>query len=125
MRKAKRRVRVDARSMGSAVHPGEWLQRAFLDEYGVSQTALARAMGVSPRRINEIILGRRAITGETALLLEQATGYSAQQWMAFQAGYDLERARMLLAGRPPRKIVPLSPLEEPIDGRASPSSHDA
>ena len=79
--------------MGSAVHPGEWLQRAFLDEYGVSQTALARAMGVSPRRINEIILGRRAITGETALLLEQATGYSAQQWMAFQAEYDLERAR--------------------------------
>ena len=115
MRKKRGHIRVHEHAEGRAVHPGQWLQLAFMDEYGVSQNALARAMGVSARRVNEIILGRRAITGETALLLEQATGISAQQWMAFQAEYELELARQILTRRPPRKVVPLLPLEEPLD----------
>jgi addiction module HigA family antidote len=116
MRKKRRRVGVRAPSGSAApVHPGIWLENAYLREYGVSQNALARAMGISPRRVNEIVLGQRAITGETALLLEEATGYSAQMWMGLQAEYELEVAREALARRPAREKVPLPPMEEPMD----------
>jgi addiction module HigA family antidote len=108
-------MRMKRKRPGPAVHPGEWLDGAYLREYGVSQSALARAMGVPPRRINEIVLGQRAITGETALLLEEVTGYPAQTWMALQAEYDLELARQALARCPPRPKIPLPPLEEPLD----------
>ena len=96
------------------VHPGEWLFGAFLQEYDVSQNALARAMGVSARRVNEIVKGRRAITAESALLLEDATGIPATQWMALQAEYELALARREREVRPPRRTVPLPPMEEPI-----------
>jgi len=75
-----------------AVHPGEILQHEFLSPLSLSQTALATHIGVSPRRINEICRGKRAITAETALLLSKALGTTAQFWMNGQALYDLALA---------------------------------
>jgi len=75
------------------VHPGEVLLEEFLKPMGISQNALARAIGVPPRRINEIVLGKRAISADTALRLARALGTSEQFWMGLQADYDLEEAR--------------------------------
>jgi len=75
------------------IHPGEVLLEEFLRPLGISQNKLARAMGVPPRRINEIVHGKRAITADTALRLARALGTSEQFWMGLQADYDLEEAR--------------------------------
>lgn len=75
------------------IHPGEVLLTEFLEPMGISQNALARAMSVPPRRINEIVLGKRAITADTALRLARAFGTSESFWMGLQADYDLEEAR--------------------------------
>ena len=77
------------------VHPGEILLEEFLKPMDSSQTRLARAMGVPPRRINEIVHGMRSITAETALRLSHARGTTEQFWMGLQADYDLEEARKL------------------------------
>ena len=75
------------------IHPGEVLLEEFLTPMGVSQNALARSVCVPPRRINEIVLGKRAITADTALRLAHYFGTSEQFWMALQARFDLEAAR--------------------------------
>jgi addiction module HigA family antidote len=75
------------------IHPGEILLEEFLTPMGISQNRLARAMGVPPRRINEIVHGKRAVTADTALRLARALGTSEQFWMGLQAEYDLEEAR--------------------------------
>ena len=75
------------------IHPGEILLEEFLEPMGISQNRLARAMGVPPRRINEIVHGKRAVTADTALRLARALGTSEQFWMGLQADYDLEEAR--------------------------------
>ena len=72
------------------VHPGDVLDQEFLQPLALSQNALARAIGVPPRRINEIVLGKRAITADTALRLARAFGTSAEFWMNLQASFDLE-----------------------------------
>jgi addiction module HigA family antidote len=74
-------------------HPGKVLFEQFLKPKGLSQNALARDLGVPPRRINEIILGKRGITADTALRLASHFGNSAQFWMSLQAEFDLEAAR--------------------------------
>lgn len=79
------------------IHPGEVLLEEFLLPMGISQNALARAIGVPPRRINEIVLGKRAITADTALRLARTFGTSESFWMGLQADYDLEEARIGLA----------------------------
>jgi addiction module HigA family antidote len=76
-----------------APHPGEVLFKQFLKPTGISQNALAREIGVPPRRINEIILGKRGITADTALRLAKHFGNSAHFWMALQADFDLEEAK--------------------------------
>ena len=81
------------------IHPGEVLQEEFLTPMKVSQNAVARAIGVPPRRINEIVLGKRAITADTALRLAHYFGTSEQFWMALQASFDLEEARDKLGAR--------------------------
>ena len=78
------------------VHPGEVLLEEFLKPLGLSQTRLAQAMGVPPRRVNEIVLGKRAITADTAVRLARALGTSEGFWMGLQADYDLEEARLSL-----------------------------
>jgi addiction module HigA family antidote len=79
------------------IHPGEVLMEEFLGPLGISQNALARAIGVPPRRINEIALGKRSITADTAVRLARALGASEAFWMGLQADYDLEQARTDLA----------------------------
>jgi len=79
------------------IHPGEILLEEFLEPLKVSQNALARAVGVPPRRINEIVLGKRAVTADTAVRLARAFGTSEQFWMGLQADYDLEEARSAAA----------------------------
>jgi addiction module HigA family antidote len=78
------------------IHPGEVLLEEFLLPLGVSQNALARAADVPPRRINEIVLGKRGISAETAVRLAAALGTSERFWLGLQADYDLEEARKLL-----------------------------
>jgi addiction module HigA family antidote len=75
------------------IHPGEILLEEFLKPMDISQNRLARAMGVPPRRINEIVHGKRAVTADTAIRLALALGTSEQFWMGLQADFDLEAAR--------------------------------
>ena len=74
------------------IHPGEVLLEDFLKPMDISQNRLARATRVPPRRINEIVLGKRSITADTAIRLAQALGTSEQFWLGLQHDYDLEEA---------------------------------
>ena len=87
----------------SNIHPGEVLLTEFLEPLGISQNALARAAGVPPRRINEIVLGKRSITADTAVRLAAVLGTSERFWLGLQADYDLEEAHRIL-GAKVRKI---------------------
>lgn len=78
------------------IHPGEILLEEFLKPMGISQNKLARAMAVPPRRINEIVLGKRSITADTALRLAHAFGTSVQFWMGLQDEYELREAKAVL-----------------------------
>jgi len=78
------------------IHPGEVLLEEFLLPMGISQNALARAAGVPPRRVNEIVLGKRGISADTAVRLAAALGTSECFWLGLQADYDLEEARRAL-----------------------------
>ena len=77
-------------------HPGKILHEKFMKPAGLSQNALARDIGVPPRRINEIILGKRGISADTALRLAKRFGNAARFWMELQADFDLEAARKAL-----------------------------
>ncbi|HAK87833.1 MAG TPA: addiction module antidote protein, HigA family [Nitrospiraceae bacterium] len=72
------------------VHPGEVLWEEFLKPMGISQNRLAVNIGVPPRRINEIVLGKRGITADTALRLAKFFGASAEFWLGLQSQYDLD-----------------------------------
>ena len=78
------------------IHPGEVLLEEFLMPLGISQNALARAAGVPPRRINEIVLGKRGVTADTAVRLALALGTSERFWLGLQADFDLEEAHRAL-----------------------------
>lgn len=78
-------------------HPGEVLLEEFLKPMVISQNALARAIEVPPRRINEIVLKKQAITADTALRLARAFSTSEQFWMGLQTDYALEEAREKLS----------------------------
>jgi len=77
-------------------HPGEILLEDFLKPLGISQYALAKAINVPPRRINEIVHGLRGITADTALRLAAFFGTDAQSWLNLQSHYDAETAREAL-----------------------------
>lgn len=79
--------------MLSPIHPGEILAEEFLAPFGLTQHKLAVMLRVPPRRINEIVHGKRAITADTALRLARFFGTTAQFWVTLQARYDLERER--------------------------------
>jgi antitoxin HigA-1 len=74
----------------SPIHPGEILMEEFLEPMGISQYRLAKDISVPPRRINEIVHGKRAITPDTALRLSRYFGLSERFWINMQARYDLE-----------------------------------
>jgi addiction module HigA family antidote len=75
------------------VHPGEILSEEFMEPLGLSQSKLGRDLGVSPRRINEIVHGKRAVTADTALRLGRYFGMSAEFWLGLQLDYDLDIAK--------------------------------
>lgn len=89
------------------IHPGEVLLEDFLIPMGISQNKLARDVSVPPRRINEIILKKRAVTADTALRLARYFGTSEKFWTGLQADYDLEEARRELAD----KLARISPAD--------------
>ncbi len=89
------------------VHPGEVLQEEFLKPMGLSQNQVALAMGVPARRINEIVLGRRRITADTALRLGRYFGVSPQFWLCLQVDYDLDLAEDELSERLDQEVRPL------------------
>ena len=73
-----------------------WFEPDFLEAKGISQNALARDIGVPPRRINEIVLGKRGISADTAIRLAKHFGNSEKYWMQLQVDFDLEEARKAL-----------------------------
>jgi addiction module HigA family antidote len=81
------------------VHPGEVLLADFLEAMGLSQYRLAHDLSVPPRRINEIVHGKRAVTADTALRLARYFGTSERFWLNLQARYDLEVERDRLGPR--------------------------
>ena len=93
------------------IHPGEILREEFMKPRGLSQNALARALNVPPRRINEIVLEKRGITADTALRLARFFGTSAELWTGLQADYDLRLARQAKEKQITRDVEPLAALE--------------
>ena len=88
------------------VHPGEVLLEEFIKPMELSQNRLAIDIGVDTRRINEIVLGKRAITADTALRLSRFFGNSPQFWMGLQSQYDLDVAQDQLGKRLDREVRP-------------------
>lgn len=90
------------------IHPGEILVKEFLEPLGISQYRLAKDIGVTPRRINEIAHGRRAISADTALRLSHFFGMEAQFWLNLQSRYDMEIARDQLHDKIKKEVRPFS-----------------
>ena len=86
------------------VHPGEILLEEFLKPYGIGQYRLAQDIGVHPRRIKEIVHGKRAVSADTALRLSRYFGLSERYWLNLQARYDLEVKKDRLEGRLEREV---------------------
>lgn len=86
------------------MHPGEILREEFMEPLGLTQNALARALGVSPRRINQIVNEQRAVTADTAVRLARFFEMSPEFWMGLQADYDLEKAQDELGERLDREV---------------------
>ncbi len=96
-----------ARNEFAPVTPGEILREEFLAEYGLSQSQLAKAIGISPNRIAEIINNRRRITADTALRLGLYFGNSPEFWMNLQAHHDLKMAQRNLKPEDVKRIKAL------------------
>jgi addiction module HigA family antidote len=92
----------------SPIHPGEILLTEFLEPMGISQYRLAKDIGVTPRRINEIVHGRRAISADTALRLGRFFSMEAQFWLNLQTHYDMEVAMDALEDRLDKEVHPFS-----------------
>jgi len=92
-----------------AIHPGEILLEEFLKPLGISQYRVAKDINVPPRRINEIVHGKRSISPDTALRLSRYFGTSEPFWMNLQARYDLETERDRLARRLDVEVRVLAP----------------
>jgi addiction module HigA family antidote len=90
------------------LHPGEVLLKEFLEPMGMSQNRLALDIGVPPRRINEIVLGKRRVTADTALRLARYFDMSPQFWMGLQMDYDLDMEEDRLSRRLDREVRSLS-----------------
>lgn len=93
-----------------SIHPGEVLLTEFLEPMQLSQYALAKAIGVPARRINEIVLGKRSVTPDTALRLSRYFGLSERFWLNLQTRYDLEVTKDLLAGRLEQEVSIRAPM---------------
>lgn len=81
------------------IHPGEILMEDFIEGFGITQNKLAVSIGVPPRRINEIVHGKRGITADTAIRLARYFGTSEEFWMNLQSNYELRLERRTLRGK--------------------------
>ena len=86
------------------IHPGEILREEFLSPLGISQYRLAKDISVPPRRINEIVQGKRSITADTALRLSRYFGLSERFWLNLQSRYDLEVEKEKLDARLAKEV---------------------
>ncbi len=86
------------------IHPGEILMEEYLEPMGISQYRLAKEISVPPRRINEIVHGKRAITPDTALRLSRFFGTTELFWVNLQTRYDMEIEKDKLSGRLEREV---------------------
>jgi antitoxin HigA-1 len=91
------------------IHPGEILREEFMAPLGLSQNALARALHVPPRRINEIVMEKRGITADTALRLARCFRTTAEFWTGLQTDYELRLARYEAESEIERDVMPLEP----------------
>lgn len=82
----------DPAVLGPAIHPGEMLLEEYLKPLGLTQVEAARQLGISVNRLNELILGKRGLTADTALRLARRFKTTAQLWMHLQADWDLHQA---------------------------------
>lgn len=89
------------------VHPGEVLLEEFLKPLGISQRAFARAIHVPANRVNDIVLGRRSVTGDTALRFSKALGTTPDFWIGLQADYELDMARIEAQNKDHEEIQPV------------------
>jgi len=89
------------------IHPGEILMEDFIEGFGITQNKLAVSIGVPPRRINEIVHGKRGITADTAIRLARYFGTSAEFWMNLQSNYELRILRRTLRD----KVAAITPLK--------------
>ncbi len=89
------------------IHPGEILLEEFMGPLGLSQYRVAKDIGVHPRRINEIVHGKRSITADTALRLSRYFGTSERFWLNLQARYDLEVEKDRLGERLNQEVLVL------------------
>lgn len=90
------------------VHPGEVLLEEFLKPWNISQNNLAQHMGITTTRLNDVVRGRRGVTGDTALRLARATNTTPEFWLNLQALYDLETAKDALGDRLQQEVIPLA-----------------
>ncbi|MDQ0094985.1 HigA family addiction module antitoxin [Paeniglutamicibacter psychrophenolicus] len=89
------------------IHPGEILVEDFIEGFGITQNKLAVSIGVPPRRINEIVHGKRGITADTAIRLARYFGTSEEFWMSLQSNYELRLKRRALRD----KVAAITPLK--------------
>ena len=90
------------------MHPGEVLMKEFLEPMSITQYRLAKDISVPPRRINEIVHGKRAITADTALRLSRYFGTSERFWINLQTRYDMELQKDILGDRLEREVATLA-----------------
>lgn len=86
-------------SLIEPIHPGEILMEDFIAGFGITQNKLAVSIGVPPRRINEIVHGKRGITADTAIRLARYFGTSEELWMNLQSNYELRLERRALGDK--------------------------
>jgi antitoxin HigA-1 len=96
---ASKTITRDESWLGPVIHPGEMLLEEYLKPLGMGQVEAARKLGVSLNRLNEIVLGKRGITADTALRLAKFLKTSPQLWMRLQADWDLHQAMQRAARR--------------------------
>jgi addiction module HigA family antidote len=89
------------------IHPGEILMEDFIDGFGITQNKVAVSIGVPPRRINEIVHGKRGISADTAIRLARYSGTSEEFWMNLQSNYELRLERRALRD----KVAEITPLQ--------------
>ena len=89
------------------IHPGEILMQDFIEGFGITQNKLAVSIGVPPRRINEIVHGKRGITAHPAIRLARHFGTSEEFWMNLQSNYELRLERRALR----EKVAAITPLQ--------------